>query len=134
MKDISTLTLEKVTPLSRREVQVLALVAEGYGNREIGERLGIAEATAKVHVTQVFRKLGVHRRAHAVTVGMAQGLIPGPVADELEARYAEPNAVVAEPYPHEFRGGVFLPLNCLGCGENQDTPWHLNGTSTSSTG
>jgi DNA-binding NarL/FixJ family response regulator len=51
--------------LSAREEEVLALVALGMSNRQIGQRLGIAERTVKVHVGSVFRRIGVGDRTSA---------------------------------------------------------------------
>ncbi|WP_370584710.1 response regulator [Paracoccus sp. IB05] len=55
-----------VSPLSDREVSVLNLLADGMPNREIGENLGLAEATVKMHVKSICRKLGVTNRTQAV--------------------------------------------------------------------
>nr|MBA2713478.1 response regulator transcription factor [Rubrobacteraceae bacterium] len=54
-------------PLSEREVTVLKLLAAGRTNREISQRLFIAQGTVKAHVASVYRKLGVHSRAEAVS-------------------------------------------------------------------
>jgi DNA-binding NarL/FixJ family response regulator len=54
-----------VEPLSDREQQVLRLVAEGATNREIADRLCIAPATVKNHVTNILGKLGVGDRTQA---------------------------------------------------------------------
>ena len=51
--------------LSARETQVLALVAKGMANKQIGRALGISERTVKVHVGNVFRRLGVNDRTSA---------------------------------------------------------------------
>ena len=51
--------------LSEREREVLALLAEGLGNREIGERLFISESTVKTHVRHVLDKLQTCNRAEA---------------------------------------------------------------------
>jgi DNA-binding CsgD family transcriptional regulator len=51
--------------LSRREREVLALVAQGLTNKEIGRTLFISEATAKVHVRHILEKLGVRSRTEA---------------------------------------------------------------------
>ena len=56
---------EKLRALSRREVQVLSLVAQGINNRTIGGRLYIDKRTVKNHVTHIFAKLGVTNRAQA---------------------------------------------------------------------
>lgn len=55
-----------VSPLSDREVSVLNLLADGMPNREIGDSLGLAEATVKMHVKSICRKLGVTNRTQAV--------------------------------------------------------------------
>ena len=62
-------------PLSRRESDVLALMAEGAGNKEIAARLHISENTVKFHVSSVLNKLGAATRTEAVTRGYREGLI-----------------------------------------------------------
>ncbi|MEY9913038.1 DNA-binding NarL/FixJ family response regulator [Catenulispora sp. MAP12-49] len=62
-------------PLTPREREVLALVARGLANAEIGRELFISEATVKTHLVRVFGKLGVDDRTAAVTKAMAQGLL-----------------------------------------------------------
>lgn len=52
--------------LSRREAEIVRLVGEGLRNREIGERLFISEGTVKVHLHNIFEKLGIDRRAALV--------------------------------------------------------------------
>ncbi len=64
--------------LTARETQVLAQVARGLSNAEIGSALNIGEATVKTHLLRVFAKLGVDDRTHAVTVAMARGVLPAP--------------------------------------------------------
>lgn len=54
--------------LTPREREILMLVAEGRGNQEIGERLGISLRTVKVHLANIFVKLGVNRRTEAVAL------------------------------------------------------------------
>lgn len=67
---------EPVRPgLSAREIEVLALVAEGRTNAEIGQRLHITEATVKTHLLRAFNKLDVSDRTAAVTTAMARGLL-----------------------------------------------------------
>src|SRR3981081_3479586 len=65
------------TGLSPREREVAKLVAEGLSNREIGERLFIAERTAEGHLEQIRNKLGFHSRAQVAAWAVANGLIPG---------------------------------------------------------
>lgn len=62
-------------PLTPRERDVLRLVADGATNPEIGERLGVGEETVKTLLSRVFLKLGVRRRAEAVSVAQRAGLL-----------------------------------------------------------
>ncbi len=61
--------------LSEREVQVLAALAEGLGNKEIGERLFISPRTVDSHRTNLMRKLNVHNVAGLVRIAIAAGLV-----------------------------------------------------------
>lgn len=61
--------------LSRRELQVLQLLATGMSNKEIARDTGITEGTVKFHVTAVMSKLGAKSRTEAVTVAIRRGLI-----------------------------------------------------------
>jgi NarL family two-component system response regulator LiaR len=61
--------------ITRREMEILALVAEGMSNREIGERLFVSENTVKTHCSRVFDKLGARRRTQAVQMGKELGLL-----------------------------------------------------------
>jgi DNA-binding CsgD family transcriptional regulator/tetratricopeptide (TPR) repeat protein len=63
--------------LTPRERQVLALVAEGRTNREIGDRLYMAEKTASVHVSRILAKLDVRSRTEAAAVAHRLGLAQG---------------------------------------------------------
>ena len=66
--------------LSRREVEVLALIAEGRTNREIGERLFISQKTVGVHVGNILAKLGASGRVEAAMVAIRLELVPTPLA------------------------------------------------------
>jgi DNA-binding CsgD family transcriptional regulator/tetratricopeptide (TPR) repeat protein len=66
--------------LSRREVEVLALIAEGRTNREIGERLFISQKTVGVHVGNILAKLGASGRVEAAMVAIRLELVPTPMA------------------------------------------------------
>ena len=59
--------------LSPREREVLALIAEGLGNAQIGERLSISEKTVRNHVSNLFDKLGVWTRAQAIVFALERG-------------------------------------------------------------
>ena len=69
--DLEPLT-ETLTP---RERQVLDMMAEGLGNKEIAWRLQISEHTVKFHVSSILGKLGASSRTEAVTQGLRRGLI-----------------------------------------------------------
>ncbi len=60
--------------LTRREREVVALVAQGRTNRQIGEVLVIAEGTARVHVEHILAKLSFHSRAQLAGWAVAHGL------------------------------------------------------------
>jgi DNA-binding CsgD family transcriptional regulator len=60
--------------LSKRELEVLALIAQGRTNREIGDRLFISQKTVGVHVGNILAKLGVSGRVEAAAVAIRLGL------------------------------------------------------------
>jgi DNA-binding NarL/FixJ family response regulator len=62
-------------PLTPRESEILALLADGAANKEIASRLGISEHTAKFHVSSILNKLGATTRTEAVARGYKEGLI-----------------------------------------------------------
>ena len=59
-------------PLTLRESQILRLIAEGLTNRQIGERLGLAEKTVKNYVSGLLAKLGMQRRTQAAVYGATE--------------------------------------------------------------
>jgi DNA-binding NarL/FixJ family response regulator len=61
--------------LTPREVEVLSLVARGFGNKEVGNVLGTAAGTVKAHVQSILSKLGAKDRTHAVSIGLRRGII-----------------------------------------------------------
>jgi len=63
--------------LSKRELEVLALIAKGATNREAAAQLFISEATVKTHLLHLYAKLGVSDRAAAVATAFARGLLRG---------------------------------------------------------
>jgi DNA-binding NarL/FixJ family response regulator len=62
-------------PLTRREVEILRLMAGGYSNREIAVALGTAEGTVKNHASSILSKLGVRDRTRAVLKALELGYI-----------------------------------------------------------
>jgi LuxR family maltose regulon positive regulatory protein len=65
-----------IEPLSERELEVLQLIAQGLSNREIGERLFLSLNTVKVHARNIYGKLDVHSRTHAIARSQELGLLP----------------------------------------------------------
>jgi two-component system, NarL family, response regulator YdfI len=66
---------ELAEPLTRREREVLQMVAAGLANKEIAARLNISDHTAKFHVASILGKLGASTRTEAVALGIRNGLI-----------------------------------------------------------
>ena len=62
--------------ITRRELEILQLIAQGLSNREIAGRLFVSENTIKTHSCRVFDKLGARRRTQAVQRGKEFGLLP----------------------------------------------------------
>jgi DNA-binding CsgD family transcriptional regulator/pimeloyl-ACP methyl ester carboxylesterase len=62
------------TPLSRRELEVLRLVAAGESNRQIARRLGLSPHTVERHVANLYRKIGARGRADATAYALRSGL------------------------------------------------------------
>jgi NarL family two-component system response regulator YdfI len=62
-------------PLTPRETEILAMLAEGLGNKTIALRLGISGHTVKTHLGSIFEKLGAANRAEAVATGLRRGLL-----------------------------------------------------------
>ena len=61
--------------LSAREIEVLALIVKGHGNKQIAFELGIAEHTVKNHVKNILSKLGADDRTQAATAAIQRGII-----------------------------------------------------------
>ena len=61
--------------LTTREIEVLGLIAGGNRNRDIAEKLFIAEETVKVHIKHIMDKLGASDRTQAVAIGVRRGII-----------------------------------------------------------
>ena len=62
--------------ITRRELEILELIAAGLSNKEIAERVHVSENTVKTHSSRVFDKLGARRRTQAVQLGKELRLIP----------------------------------------------------------
>lgn len=74
-RDIATLVAPPTQaphPFSRREYEVLTLVAQGLTNREIAYRLGISDRTVQFHVNTIFNKTGAQSRTEAVALALSR--------------------------------------------------------------
>jgi len=91
--------------LSDKEKLVLACLSAGDSNKTIARKLGIAEATAKVHMKAIFRKLGLKNRTHAAVWALNEGshilnsmganpLVTSPIATEVQRTIAEDEGAV----------------------------------------
>ena len=69
---------KKRPSLSEREIEIIRLVAKGFSNDELAERLHLSPDTIKVHLRHVYEKLGVESRVEAVTEAMRTGLVEAP--------------------------------------------------------
>lgn len=61
--------------LTSRELEVLELIRDGYRNKQIADRLTIAETTVNFHIKNLVEKLGANDRTHAVTIALRRGLL-----------------------------------------------------------
>ena len=62
--------------ITKRELEILELIAQGMSNREIAEKLFVSENTVKTHSSRLFDKLSAKRRTQAVQIAKENGLIP----------------------------------------------------------
>jgi DNA-binding NarL/FixJ family response regulator len=73
---IETRGLPSSRPLSKREDEIAHMVAEGFSNREISERLDLSEHTIKNYLFRVFEKLGVSTRVELTLYALKRGKVP----------------------------------------------------------
>ena len=69
---------KKRPSLSDREIEIVRLVAKGFSNDEMAERLHLSPETIKAHLRHIYEKLGVESRVEAVTEAMRTGLVEAP--------------------------------------------------------
>ena len=92
----------RLTP-TRREIQVLKLVANGLSNKEIALQLDIAENTVKNHLLNMFERLGFYNRVNAVVTSMKKGWI---VLSEIEDMTLGRVADFGESFPKMTAGQI----------------------------
>lgn len=63
--------------LTARELEVLGLIRDGYRNKQIADKLSIAETTVNFHIKNLVSKLGANDRTHAVIIALRRGLLEG---------------------------------------------------------
>ncbi len=91
--------------LSEREDQILQLVAKGMTNREIAQFLTISPNTVKVHLSNVFEKLGVSSRTEATLYGIEHGIVSVPGNERTE----NPETPAEQPFFRKYRW-VLIPV------------------------
>jgi len=78
LKQFQELSLQSeniISPLTRRETEILNHVAQGYLNKQIAAELDISEQTIKNHITSILRKLNANARTEAVVLALKQGIL-----------------------------------------------------------
>lgn len=110
---------ERGEPLTDREKEVLELVATGITNREVAQELFISINTVKVHLRNIYTKLGADSRTEATMVAVREGWVGVPETDQpsSEERASEPEVAPAPPLPWPKRvallGALFLVVSIL---------------------
>lgn len=90
-------------PLSERELDVLTCVASGASNKEVAEQLSISPHTVKVHLRNIYTKLGASSRTEAVTLAMQQGHLTAFSPPDDSSTIQEPPPIAsAETVPPEI--------------------------------
>jgi len=95
--------MEKL-PLSDREIEILQLVGQGKSNKDIAAELFISVNTVKVHLGNIFGKIGVASRTEATLYAIEQGIVKSPAGANGEVEVLVPEPVPApEPEPTPFQ-------------------------------
>lgn len=81
MRQSIIVNMTSETELSERELEILELVATGASNKEIAQKLVISPNTVKVHLRNIFAKIGASSRTEATMYAIRAGLIPAPVGE-----------------------------------------------------
>src|SRR5574341_570106 len=92
-------SMNESNDLSDRELEILKLVATGASNKEIAQKLSITLNTVKVHLRNIFAKIGVASRTEAAMYAVRLGLAAGDISALNLAAENESNGLEAETYP-----------------------------------
>jgi two-component system response regulator DevR len=98
---------EVVAELTPQQRRILVLLAEGISNRQIADRLVLAEKTVKNHITGLLAKLGVSHRTQAALMAsqlLEDGVVPRPTPPADDARQTRPTGPNGGPVPPHPRG------------------------------
>ncbi|MCK5582080.1 MAG: response regulator transcription factor, partial [Candidatus Omnitrophica bacterium] len=90
--------------LSKRELEILELVATGVSNKEIAEELSISQNTVKVHLRNIFSKLGVSTRTEAALTAIQTNLVEFNGFSPNDMLSSDPNSRRTQVSPAETRG------------------------------
>lgn len=99
MSSLGKAVKDLTTPLTRKELQVLSLIAEGNSNKQIANALSISDQTIKNHVSAILRKINANYRAHAVYIAIRDGLI----SIQTDQEKCRPDSSAKESDPAESR-------------------------------
>ncbi len=80
--------VDQPSDLTERELTMLEAISRGLSTKAISRELWVSEKTVKFHLTNIYRKLGVHNRTGAMRYAFENGLIASPPSDDGEARTA----------------------------------------------
>ncbi|NMC11733.1 MAG: hypothetical protein GYA34_02495, partial [Chloroflexi bacterium] len=120
--------------LSERELEILKLVATGVSNKEIAQRLYISTNTVKVHLKNIFNKIGVVSRTEAAMFAVKVGLIPEIVQLKEESenypKEIEEQTITIAPRNQWYRIVLFLILIGISIGVGIYAFWQLNQAKT----
>jgi len=78
---LSRKTTQRMPSLSKREREIMDLLAQGLTGEDVAERLVLSSETVKTHIRNAMTKLEAHTRVHAVAIALREGFISGPDSD-----------------------------------------------------